>query len=241
VFDKLCESWGLKPGRDKYALLVNAQAGGGFAAGDISEIRPLTGKPTPGIGCAYDAFLNVANGIKGYWPYVFITHDMINMFSGEVVSGGWSVDWWANHRSPFPMMTAIEMEYEFVPGVAVYHDLLQARKDPLVRMFRQLKDQYGWAMFRKAFRAAKEDGINWDQIGTNPSALRTAYVAAYLQIGAPEDISGILKPEVPGYDSQVVNDIINTRSKWSTLSNEASSRKEMKDAYLRGDYKSALK
>jgi hypothetical protein len=111
--------------------------GGGFAAGDIGEIHTITGKPAPGIGCAYDAFINVANGIKGYWAYVFITHEMVNMFSGDVVSGGWPVDWWADDRSPFPMMTAIEIEYEFVPPVAAYHDVLQARKDRLVVMFRQ--------------------------------------------------------------------------------------------------------
>ena len=192
AFDKLCESWGMKPPRDKYTLLVMDRTGGGFATGDVSEAHAITGKQSPGIGCSYDAFSGSANGIKAYWAHILITHEMVNLFTGAVVSGGWPVDWWANHRSPFPLMTAVEIEYALVPEMAVFHDR-QGRGDPLVVMFRKLKDQYGWSMFRKAFRTAIDDGIHWDSFDANPSALRTAYVAAYLQFGAPEDIGGILR------------------------------------------------
>jgi hypothetical protein len=238
AFDKLCESWGLKPPKDKYALLVMARPGGGFAAGDISEVRAITGKESPGIGCAYDAFSGKANGIKAYWAHILITHEMVNLFTGQVVCGGWPVDWWANHRSPFPLMTAVEIEYALVPQMAVFHER-QGRKDPLVVMFLHLQDQFGWAMFRKAFRAAIDDGIQWDAFGANPSALRSAYVAAYLQIGAPEDIGGILGPLVPGFDAQAVKDIIRARSQWSALPEESSKRKALKAAFLKGDYMAA--
>jgi len=240
AFDKLCEAWGIKPPEDRYTLLVMANPGGGFAAGDISEVRAITGNKSPGIGCAYDAFSGTANGIKAYWAHILITHEMVNLFTGEVVGGGWPVDWWANHRSPFPLMTAVEIEYALVPQMAVFHER-QGREDPLVGMFRQLKDQFGWAMFRKAFRTAIDDGIRWDAIGANPSALRTAYVAAYLQIGAPEDIGGILGPLVPGYDAHAVTDIVRARSQWFALPQESSTRKELKAAFLRGDYKAAVK
>ena len=240
AFDKLCESWGLRPPEARYALLVMARPGGGFAAGDVSEVRAITGKKSPGIGCAYDAFSGTANGIKAYWAHILITHEMVNLFTGEVVGGGWPVDWWANHRSPFPLMTAIAVEYALVPQMAVFHER-QGREDPLVRMFLHLKDQFGWAMFRKAFRTAVEDGIRWDAFGGNPSALRTAYVAAYLQIGAPEDISGILGPVVPGYDAQAVQDIVRARSSWSALPGDSPGRKALKAAFLKGDYKAALK
>ena len=196
AFEKLCESWDLKPPKEKYTLLVMDRTGGGFAAGDVSEAHAITGKASPGIGCSYDAFSGRANGIKAYWAHILITHEMVNLFTGAVVSGGWPVDWWANHRSPFPLMTAVEIEYALVPEMAVFHDR-QGRGDPLVVMFRKLKDQYGWSMFRKAFRTAVEDGINWDAFGANPPRLRTAYVSAYLQLGAPEDIGGILAPRFP--------------------------------------------
>jgi hypothetical protein len=165
---------------------------------------------------------------------------MVNLFTGQIVSGGWPVDWWANHRSPFPLMTAVEVEYALVPQMAVFHEK-QGREDPLVGMFLQLKDQFGWAMFRKAFQTAIDDGIHWDAIGANPSPLRTAYVAAYLQIGAPEDIGGILGPLVPDYNAQTVKDIVKARSRWSALPRQSPKCKVMKEAFLRGDYKAVLR
>ena len=72
AFDKLCESWGLKPPRDRYTLLVMARPGGGFAAGNISEARAITGKESPGIGCSYDAFFGTAQrhqSLLGTYPH----------------------------------------------------------------------------------------------------------------------------------------------------------------------------
>jgi hypothetical protein len=236
AFDKLCEAWGIKPAQNRYTLLVMDRPGGGFAAGNIGEVSAITGRRSPGIGCAYDAFSGSAYGIKAYWAHILITHEMVNLFTGDIVSGGWPVDWWANHRSPFPLMTAVEIEYSLVPRMAVFHEE-QGRGDPLVGMFLKLKDQYGWAMFRKAFRTAIDDGVRWDNFGANPSALRTAYVAAYLQIGAPEDVSGILGPLVPGYDARAVRDIVKARSRWVALPKESSRRRELKEAFLRGNYR----
>jgi hypothetical protein len=240
AFDTLCEAWGFQPPKPRYALLVMDRPGGGFAAGDISEVRRITGERSPGIGCSYDAFSGTANGIKAYWTHILITHEMVNLFTGQIVSGGWPVDWWANHRSPFPLMTAVQIEYALVPRMAVFHER-QGRRDPLVGMFLRLKDQYGWSMFRKAFRTAIDDGIKWDALGANPSAIRTAYVAAYLQIGAPEDISGILGPLVPGYDAGTVRDIIKARTTWSALPEDSARRKSLKTSFLNGDYQAALK
>jgi hypothetical protein len=240
AFDKLCDSWGLRPPQNKYTLLVLARSGGGFATGNISEAQAITGKQSPGIGCSYDAFFGTANGIKAYWAHILITHEMVNLFTGAVVSGGWPVDWWANHRSPFPLMTAVEIERALVPEMAVFHER-QGRQDPLVVMFMDLKDQFGWAMFRTAFRTAVDDGIQWDRLGANPSPLRTAYVAAYLQIGAPEDIGASLRPLVPGYDTRVVKDIVRAHSRWSALPRESPKRKTLQAAFLKGDYMAALK
>jgi hypothetical protein len=214
--------------------------GGGFAAGDIGEVHAITGRRSPGIGCAFDAFSGTAYGIKAYWAHILITHEMVNNFTGQIVGGGWPVDWWANHRSPFPLMPAVEIEYALVPNMAVFHER-QGRSDPLVGMFMHLKDQYGWAMLRKAFRAAIDDGIRWDAFGGNPSALRTAYVAAYLQIGAPEDISSILAPLVPKYDAQTVKDIVEDRSKWTALPENSSRRQTLKKVFLRGDYQAVTR
>lgn len=239
AFDALCDAWGLKPPKEKYVLLVLDRPGGGFAAGDVGEARGLVGpSPNPGIGCSYDAFSGAANGIKGYWAHILITHEMVNLFTGQMVSGGWPVDWWANHRSPFPLMTAVMIEYQLVPQMAVHHER-QGRQDPLVSMFMELKNQYGWAMFRKAFRTAVEDGINWDRIGANPSKLRTNYVAAYLQLGAPEDIAPILKTQTPDFDEAMVKQILKAREKWASMK-DGKAKEALRALYLRGDYKAVL-
>ncbi len=237
AFERLVDAWGMKPPRDKYTLLVWPKTGGGFA-GDVDEVRAVTGQPAPGIGVSFDAFFNVANGMKGYWGYVLITHEMVNVFTAVVVSPGWPVDWWANHRSPFPLMTAVQIEYALVPEAAVHH--AKQQDNPLGRMFLRLKDQYGWAMFRRAFSAAIEDGIQWDRFGGNPSALRTRMVCAYLQLGAAEDLTGYLEGMVPDFDAKTVADILKARQRWRALPEADSKRAGLKDAYLRGDYGAVL-
>jgi len=234
AFSYLIKVWGLKPPGQKYALLVWHKTGGGFATGDVAEVRALTGKPTPGIGVSYDAFFNVAHGIKGYWAYVLITHEMANLFTAQTVSGGWPVDWWANHQSPFPLMTAVQIEHALVPEVGLRHG--KELSDPLGQMFVQLKDQYGWALFRRAFAAAREDGINWERIGQNPSALRTNYVCAYLQLYAPEDLGSYLTGIVPNFDAKMVADILKARQRWQSLPEGDPGRAALRGAFLRGNY-----
>lgn len=86
-----------------------------------------------------------------------------------------------------------------------------------------------------------DDGIQWDRFGANPSPLRTAYVAAYLQIGAPDDISGIFRPLIPGYNAQTVRDIVRAHSRWSGLPRESPKRRALQEPFLKGNYKAVLK
>jgi hypothetical protein len=237
AFDYLSGAWGLKPPAEKYALLVRHEKGGGFAAGEINEVRAITGKNSPGIGVSFDAFSNTANGVKGYWGYVLTTHEMVNLFTGQIVSGGWPVDWWANHRSPFPLMTAVQIEFALKPEVAIHH-VKQKNDDALVVMFLEIKDRFGWQMFREAFKAAIADGIQWDRIGQNPSALRTNYVAAYLQIGAPGDVFEMLAGKVPNFDAKIAKQIIEARNRWNAMP-DGPEKSKLREAYLSGDYAGA--
>ncbi len=234
AFDYITHAWGLEPKIQHYSLFVRPQTGGAFAAGDIGEVHAVTGKQSPGIGVSYDAFYNVANGIKGFWGYVLITHEMVNLLTGQIVSGGWPVDWWADHKSPFPMMTAVQTEYALVPNVAIYH--AQQLSGPHGQMFVHLKDQYGWALFRRAFSMAIKDGMNWDNIGQNPSALRTNYVCAYLQMAAPESLAKYITPVVPDYSPSVVRQIIQAHK----IISSANSDPSLKEAFLHGDYQKVL-
>jgi hypothetical protein len=234
AFDYLASVWGMKPPLEKYSLLVLPRTGIAFATGDIGEVREVTGKESPGIGVCHDAFFNVANDIKGYWAYALTTHEMVNLFTGSVVSGGWPVDWWANHRSPFPAMTAVQVEFALIPEVAVHHGR-QFAKDELYGMFVRLKDQFGWSLFRQAFTAARKDGINWEWIGENPSPLRTSYVCAYLQLAVPTDLSEYFKEGgVPDFDKGRMLQVIAARKKWHDLPSDDASRASFRDAYLHG-------
>jgi hypothetical protein len=234
AYQYLTEAWGLAPPASRYALLVWPKTGGGFAAGDIGEVGAAHPAPNPGIGISYDAFHNVHQGVKAFWAYAIITHEMVNLFTGQIVSGGWPVDWWADHISPFPLMTAVQIEYALKPDVAVIH-AAQAQ-GPLDHMFARLHDQFGWAMFRRAFRAAIRDGINWASVGGNPSPLLTNYVCAYLQLGAPEGLRPYLQGAVPGYDAGAVAGILAARGKWRALPEGDPRRAKLKEAYLRGRY-----
>ncbi|MGQ9461526.1 MAG: hypothetical protein ACUVTP_04930 [Candidatus Fervidibacter sp.] len=60
---------------------------------------------------------------------------------------------------------------------------------------------------------AKEDGVNWELIGSNPSKLRTNYVCTYLQMAAPEDLSPYFAGVVPWFDADMVADIIKARKR----------------------------
>jgi hypothetical protein len=62
-----------------------------------------------------------------------------------------------------------------------------------------------------------------------------------VEIGAPEDITGILRSLVPAYDAQAVRDIVNAQAKWSASPRESSRRAALKAAFLKGDYKAVLK
>jgi len=235
AFAALENAWGLKPKESKYSLFVWDKTGGGFAAGDIGEVHTITGKESPGVACSYDAFFNVAHGIKGYWAPVLITHEMVNLFTGQIVSGGWPRDWWADDRSPFPYVTSVEIELGLWPQVGVDH-LEEGASDPQIQMFLHLKDQYGWQMFRRAFQMAIGDGIQWDRFGGNPSALRTNYVAAYLEMGAGESLKSMMDGPVPNYDHSVVAQIIAARKRWQAHRPGNEAYKAAGDAYLSGKY-----
>jgi hypothetical protein len=237
AFEHLTNAWGVKTKQEKYSLLVNPQRGGGFAAGDIGEVRSVTGKHSPGIGVSYDAFTGSAYEIRAYWAYVLITHEMVNLFTGDIVSGGWPVDWWADHRSPFPYITAVQIELALRPEIGIKH--LAATDDPLVRMFADLKDQYGWNMFRTAFKFAIDDGINWSRVGPNPSPVLTNYVVAYLQLGAGKPLDEYMATLVPAYDRKMIDDILRARAKWKETKT-SKERERLRELYLGGKFAEVL-
>jgi hypothetical protein len=235
AFEALEFAWGMQPKEAHYTLLVYPKTGGGFAS-NVDEVSSIPGHPKRGIGISYDAFYNVAHSIKAYWAYVLITHEMTNMFTGELVSGGWPRDWWADDKSPFPYMTAVQIELKLVPEIGINH-LADSHGDLLIATFMLLKDRYGWEMFRRAFQQAIDDKISWDRFGGNPSELRTNYVAAYLEMGARDDLSPILSPIIPAYNHEIVSRIIAAHRRWQAHPKDSKAFNDARDAFLSGNYK----
>jgi hypothetical protein len=175
-----------------FTYQVKAPFGGAHTGSDFGLGDTVTG----------DAFYNdyrdpVSHvNVPGFYGYLLTLHEAINVWTGTV-SSGWPTDWWADHRSPFPnsmdyhvmqtagtadndaaLLAAAKAQHEEfgIPGVARY--------DTEVAMFDDLFDKYGgFEGLQRIFKLIEADGAHWDDLGDNPSALRSHYVIAYLQLG----------------------------------------------------------
>ena len=192
------------------------------------------------IGIPVDAFYGDYQGIHSGYAYVLIAHETMNLYTGHAVSGGWPYDWWADGRSPFPLTTGmkacIDLHWQQSATICQIHLNNYAQSDSLVAMFQSLYMGYGNGMFGRAFSAAKSDSINWENIGANPSALRTNYVTAYLTIGASGDLTSVFSGKVPNFDPKVTVDIKQARTNLQSISRSDSRWSE----YLHGNYGPAL-
>ncbi len=98
------------------------------------------------IGISFQVFSEMPD-----WAWVVVPHEIANIFSSEAVSGGWPTDWWADGRSPFPAMAAVQVEKANNVAYWSAHDE-EDSGDPQYVMFRdRLLGVYGWSLFQKAF------------------------------------------------------------------------------------------
>jgi len=208
----------------RFYLLIDERTGGGFATNYISEI----GKG-PGIGIAWDAWTDPPYVGHTYWSHELIAHETVNVFT-LLVAFGWPTDWWADHISPFPFMVKIKTleALGYTDGANADRD----QADALANMFLDLQSSYGWSIYRHMLRAVIDDGwVSWNSLsesgGTNPSVLRSSYVAAYLSIGASTNLTSVLNSAFSaqnlGYtlDPQVVQQIIDRRHALQPLARDS--------------------
>ena len=201
------------------------------------------------ISIPIDAFYGSRDGVLGGWAYVLIAHETMNLYTGEAVSSGWPCDWWADGavghcggigKSPFPLVTGmkagIDLNWQQSKTICQIHLNNHAQIDPLVAMLQVLYNGYGNGMFSRTFAAMKSDGMNLEDIGENPSALRTNYVTAYLTIGAGGDLASVFTGKVPNFDPIVTMNIKQARTNLQSIPRLDSRWTE----YLRGNYAPAL-
>ncbi|WP_035058413.1 carbohydrate-binding protein [Andreprevotia chitinilytica] len=146
----------------------------------------------------YDNYQHPVTGqnIPGFWGYLLTLHESVNVWTGAV-SPGWPMDWWADHRSPFPnsmdfrimktigdaqgnttLQTAADAQH-YRMGVAG-----QSGYDSEVAMMDNFYDRYGgYNAFARTFKLMQTDNMKWNQAASTPSSLLSEYVIAYLQLG----------------------------------------------------------
>jgi len=147
------------------------------------------------IGLGYQDFKDIPD-----WPWVVIPHETTNMFTGEGVTGGWPTDWWADGRSPFPAMVAVNVEKAYNVSYWQQHDAADSH-DPQYAMFRDLlQAKYDWTLFQIAFANMRNDGVNLANIHSEFESanwyglhyLKSHTVAFYLSNAAGVDLSATL-------------------------------------------------
>ena len=169
--------------------------------------------------------------MKNRWCLVIVAQELTNLFTGSV-STGWPTDWWANHRSPYPIMVAVEVvrDLGYIQESKDYDE--EFKNDPLYVWHRNMKRTYGWDLYRNMLSAVKTDGIMWDRLGPNPGKTRTNYVLAYMALGAGKLNLSSAAETIPNADQKMVEDIVRARETIHMIS-----RNEQKwMQYLSGDY-----
>jgi len=163
------------------------------------------------------------------WCLCISVQELVNLFTGSL-SGGWPVDWWADHKSPFPIMASIEAVFAlgFKQEAQSHHE--DFAKDPLYAWFRRILEANGWPLFQTMFANVRKDGIKWDDIDGNPSKLRTNYTLSYL------DISPLPGDPIPNADNAMIDQICEAHLKLQSIPRGDPRWCE----FLHGNYRAAL-
>jgi hypothetical protein len=107
---------------------------------------------------------------------------------------------------------------------------------PLYRAFKDVRLRHGWSAYQNAFKAIREDSISFCSHFTNPSALLTNYMLAYLSLGAVENVAEAFRVAgASGADSAVVTRILSARKSLHDCPEQAGGS-AAKQAYLSGNY-----
>ena len=115
-----------------------------------------------------------------------MAHELANLFTGEGVTGCWPTSWWADTRSPFPAMVAIQI----LISSGYPTSGLEPVGDNLYDMFKYLYQTYGCQMFRNAFQYMRQEGID---LCTISEPEKSRLVRDYLSRGAGVDLTPVYR------------------------------------------------
>ncbi len=139
------------------------------------------------------------------FTWVASADEIANVFTGSITAS-WPADWWADGRSPFPTMLAVQVEK--ANGIPSWSSNDQTDSaDPAYVMFRDaLLTRYGWSLFQNTFAQMLRDGVNlanWhseyeSQNWYSLHYLKSHIVAYYLSRAAGIDLSNTLNQDSVG-------------------------------------------
>jgi hypothetical protein len=119
-----------------------------------------TGGRTGGGELAYCAGVWADN----HWCSGLVLHELVNLFTGEGVSGGWPTHWWVNGRSPFPVLISIEVMKQLGKTAQARERDCVFAKDVWYGYFKKLHKAKGWTLWRALFAYLREIDIDLSKI-----------------------------------------------------------------------------
>jgi hypothetical protein len=134
-----------------------------------------------GVSLSPDALYNVGFGTPGFWWFVLMMHETVNVITGSIAQGWVWADgssMWAG-QSPFPNMCDIIIPAELGRDEIARAQLSRMSSDPGVGLFLSIQRSNGWVPFRRLFQWTREQNIvDWHRF-REPS-LRTALLVWFL-------------------------------------------------------------
>jgi hypothetical protein len=178
--------------------------------GDVNKL-PIKVVIRPSSECSGGISGATANGDLSYcagnWSsnefcYGILAHELCNLLTGERVSSGWPVLWWANHRSPFPTMIANQALRRLTPE---YYRRWGDYNDPLVAMFEKFYGDYP-DMFPKMFRKMVELKVVLSRF-QEPYLSHVLYYFMFYATGTQQLSKQFVVPPMPPINPKTIYDI----------------------------------
>jgi len=166
-------------------------------------VRPSSGCQGGIAGATGNGELSYCAGEWGGNQYCFgiIAHELCNLFTGEKVSSGWPIEWWANHRSPFPTMIANQA---IKSTVSQFYRQWGDYNDPLVVMFDRLYSDFR-GMFPRMFSKMRELGVSISGL-QDPNLSHIVYY--FMFYGAGKQIANyFVVPPMPPINPNLIQEL----------------------------------
>ena len=155
------------------------------------NIAPSSSCPGGIGGAAGDGQLSfcAGNWNTNRWTLGITCHEIVNLMTGECVTGGWPTDWWANSKSPFPALVSVTVLRSTGHGTEADQNEAEFLADPTYLMWKALIGVSGWTPVKNMFQLFRSRAINLASIA---EPLKSAYVIVGLTLSGGIDLTAQL-------------------------------------------------